>query len=395
MRLSAMSMDANCTVAEAVSTHGETVRAVEEVLSEVREVVGTNPDLVFLFFTAHHRANARVLLNEVLRGLAPDAMAGGTVSGVVGGGQEHQAGPGISLWAARIPGSRVQSFHLGHDSEQGMVHGWPDLGAGSSAAMLADPFSFPVHRFFASLRRKDRYPALFGGLLSGASRQGGNLLIHDDELREDGAVGIAVDGRMRFLPLVSQGCSPVGPVFEVTRAEQNVVYELAGRSAYEGLSEMLSMLDDEERRRFMRAPHVGIQAVPNDSGEQTGDYLVRPVMGVDPQEGAIAFGDDVGAGLAVQFQARDRDSADRDLREALALASAYHPNAGGALMFPCTGRGVHLFQESDHDITALHRYWPDLPAGGAFAAGEIGPVCGRPYVHGLSTSIGLLVPVEE
>jgi small ligand-binding sensory domain FIST len=390
-----MSMDANCTVAEAVSTHGETVRAAEEVLSEVRDVVGTNPDLVFLFFTAHHRDNARVLLNEVLRGLAPDAMAGGTVSGVVGSGQEHQAGPGVSLWAARIPGSRVQSFHLGHDSGQGMVHGWPDLGAGSSAAMLADPFSFPVHRFFASLRRKDRYPALFGGLLSGASRQGGNLLIHDDELREDGAVGIAVDGRMRFLPLVSQGCSPVGPVFEVTRAEQNVVYELAGRSAYDGLSEMLSMLDDEERRRFMRAPHVGIQAVPNDSGEQTGDYLVRPVMGVDPQEGAIAFGDDVGAGLAVQFQARDRDSADRDLRDALALASAYHPNAGGALMFPCTGRGVHLFQESDHDITALHRYWPDLPAGGAFAAGEIGPVCGRPYVHGLSTSIGLLVPVEE
>ena len=389
-----MSIEGPSRIAEAVSTHGDTVQAAAEVLASVRDVVGSNPDLAFLFFTPHHRAQARLLLNEVLRGLAPDALAGGTMSGVVGGGQEHQAGPGVMLWAARLPGSRVQSFHLAHDREAGMVRGWPDLGAGSSAAMLADPFSFPVDRFFASLRRKERYPALVGGLMSGASREGRNLLICDEELHEGGAVGIALDGRMRFLPIVSQGCSPVGPVFTVTRAEDNVVYELAGRSAYEGLSEMLHALDDEERRRFMRAPHVGIQAVPNRGGEQSGDYLVRPVMGVDPEEGAIAMGDQVGPGLTLQFQARDRASADRDLRESLALASAYHPDAVGALLFPCTGRGVHLFQESDHDVAAVQRYWPGMPVGGAFAAGEIGPVCGRPYVHGLSASIGLLVPNE-
>lgn len=387
-----MTSQAPLQVAEAASTHGDAVQAAREAAAEVRARIGANPDFALLFMTPHHREQASRVLSEVLRLLTPDALAGSTMSGVVGGGQEHLAGPGVSLFAARVPGARVQSFNLAFEEEASMVRGWPDLGEGTSAALLADPFSFPAEPFLRSLREKQRFPALFGGLSSGADRRGGNLLFRDDEMLRSGGVGLALSGAAAFEPVVSQGTSPVGPVFEVTRAERNVIYSLSGRNAFEELRELLMALPADERRRFGRAPHVGIRAIPNDSGESSSDYLVRGVVHMDPESGAIALSDVVGDGLSLQFQARDRESADLDLRESLAMASAFHPRAAGALMFPCTGRGVHLFQEADHDVAQVQRYWPDLPAAGAFAAGEIGPVCGRPYIHSLSASIGLLVP---
>ena len=148
-------------------------------------------------------------------------------------------------------------------------------------------------------------------------------------------------------------------------------------------------------RSFKRSPHVGLLAVENRSGERAGDYLVRGLVNVDPENGSITIGDRVSDGFALQFQARDRETATADLDQTLALASAYHPDAAGALLYSCTGRGVHLFQQADHDVSALQRYWPDLPVAGGFMAGEIGPVCGRPYVHGLSACIGLLAPTPE
>lgn len=384
-----------CQVAEAVSTHGDALVAAREVAAGVLEQIGDHPDFVVLFVTPHHRDQAQQILSHVLHALTPDTLVGSTMSGVVGGGQEHLAGPGIALWAVRASGTRVQSYHLRYESESSMVTGWPDFSASASAVMLADPRSFPTELFLRSLRDRERYPALVGGLASGADRFGGNLLFRDDEILTEGAVGFALAGSMGFEPLIAQGTRPVGPVFKVTRAESGVVYSLSGNNAYEELREMMSTLPDEERRRFGRAPHVGIQAIPNRTGEISRDYLTRSVIDIDPETGAISLSGKEGPGLALQFQARDRDSADRELRDVLAMASGFHPDAAGALLFPCTGRGVHLFQESDHDVSMLQHFWKDLPVSGAFAAGEIGPVCGRPYVHGLCASIGLLVPRGE
>jgi small ligand-binding sensory domain FIST len=144
----------------------------------------------------------------------------------------------------------------------------------------------------------------------------------------------------------------------------------------------------------MRAPHVGILPMENRTGEPGRDLLVRGVMGVDPHVGAVAITDHLGEGASVQFQARDRITAHSELASSLELAGSFCPKVLGALQFSCTGRGLQLFHRADHDVQMIHEYWPDLPVSGGFVAGEIGPVCGLPYIHGLAVCVGLLVENE-
>jgi len=385
----------NPAAAEAVSTHGEVEAAISEVGDKLSAALGRGPDLLLIFLSAEHREHAGLVLRRLQRRLSPDAVAGCTVSGAVGGGREFQNGPCLAAIGLRLPGTKVQAFHLGLDEEASVVHGWPDVGADSSVLLFPDPFSFPVEPFLESLRKQRAdLPAVVGGIASGASRAGRNVLMTDDGLHERGASGVVLRGGVRLEPIVAQGTRPIGPLLEVTRCERNIVYELGGKSAYEGLSEVLEGLEEEERRRFMRAPHVGLRPVKSSAGEDARDCLVRGVMGVDPEAGAIAIAEQVHDGLMLQFQARDREAAHREIHALLEMASSFHANPVAALMFPCTGRGLHLFQEADHDVAAVQRHWPGLPVAGFFAAGEIGPVCGKPYVHGLSASIGLLVPAE-
>ena len=389
-----MALPGKAVAAEAVSLKPDAMAAVEEVLAKLQEAIGGAPDLVVVFATPHHRAALSDVIQLVHGRLQPDALIGSTLSGVISGGREHQVGPALSIWAARLPGTRVQAFRLDLDVDNSRILGWPDVGESASIALFADPFSFPLEPFFDSLRRLDELPVVIGGLASGADRAGENMLFSDGELHQSGAVGFVMDGAFRLEPVVAQGCRPIGPSFTVTRAEGNVVYELGGKSAYTELSEMLVVADDEARQLFMRAPQIGIQPAPLPHGEAGGDLLTRAVMGVDPDEGAIAVTDELGEGDSIQFQARDRDHARAELQSLAELAGSYCPKAVGGLLFTCTGRGLPFFQRADHDIEVVHDVWPELPVGGGFVAGEIGPVCGKPYIHGLSAVFGLLVPRE-
>ncbi len=390
-----MSSNHSLKASEATSTHPDALAALADVMDELVLSIGPSPDVAVLFLTSHHASSAQEILREIYLRLSPDCLTGCTVMSVVGGGREHQAGPGLTIWAARMPGSRVQAFHVAFDEEAGVVTGWPDVDEKASAVFLADPFSFPLEPFFASLRSRERFPALVGGIASGANRAGGNLLFCDTKIYAHGGVGFVLKGGARIEPLVSQGCRPVGDSFRVTASQRNQLLELGGRPAYESLREVVESLGEGERHRFMNGPQVGIQAVRNRTGEKGASFLVRSVVGVDAENGTIALGDVVRDGAVLQFHTRDAETAHEDFDGLAAMASSFHPDAAGALMFLCTGRGVGFFHRADHDIETLQTYFPGLPTSGFFAAGEIGPICGLPYVHGLTACVGLLVPQED
>ena len=390
-----MEFTQKAAVAETVSTLEDSGLAVAAAVRGVLRAIGEAPDLVTLFFTTHHRENARLILDYIHRELKPKSIIGSSMSGVIGSGREIQAGPGLALWAARLPSTQVFPFHLELEAAKSRVFGWPDAPPSASAVMIAEPFSFPLEPFFSSIRTQKQLPIVIGGIASGADRRGENVLVFDHAIASEGAVGFVLDGAFRIEPVVAQGCSPVGPRFTVTRCEGNLILELGGRPAYEELSEVLIAVGEEERQKFMRAPHVGILPMANNSGEPGRDMLVRGVVGVDPEAGAIVVRDHLGLGMSVQFQARDRIAAHAELASSLELAGSFCPRVLGALQFSCTGRGLQLFQRADHDVETIHQYWPGLPVSGGFVAGEIGPVWGLPYIHGLAACVGLLVENDQ
>jgi small ligand-binding sensory domain FIST len=189
--------------------------------------------------------------------------------------------------------------------------------------------------------------------------------------------------------LVSQGARPIGPTMVVTKAEDNILYELAGVPALGKLEQIVGELTDEEQELAARGLLIGVAMDEYADQHERGDFLVRGIAEADPLANVLTIGDVVEVGQTVRFQVRDATTAAADLDQLLDLfcsVSGIEP-VGGALVFSCNGRGAAFFGTPDHDVKAVRRALTPEAAGGFFAAGEIGPIGGRNHVHGFTASI--------
>jgi small ligand-binding sensory domain FIST len=136
---------------------------------------------------------------------------------------------------------------------------------------------------------------------------------------------------------------------------------------------------------------MGIVVDVNKPEYVQGDFLVRGLVGADPETGQVAVAADVRPGQVVRLHARDAASADRDLREALGIRmrALGGRTPAGALVFSCNGRGRGLFGCPDHDAEAVAEELAGAPAAGFFAAGEIGPVGGESFLHGFTATVAV------
>jgi len=290
----------------------------------------------------------------------------------------------------------VETFALEYvsDRDGGTFVGWPsELEAGwpEGAAMLllADPFSFPVDTFIARMEKDHPGVRIVGGMASGGWVPGTNTLVAGRHLSDCGAVGVVMGGAARIRPVVSQGCRPIGRPMVITRAEENVIVELGGRPALERLREVYGDLSEADRQLVRSSLHLGRVASEYQDRFQRGDFLVRNVVGADPESGVIAVGDLVRTGQTVQFHVRDADTAHEDLLHLLTLGPTAAPPAG-ALVFTCNGRGTRLFKTPHHDARCLQDALGPVPTAGFFAQGEIGPIGKRNFLHGFTASIALI-----
>jgi small ligand-binding sensory domain FIST len=359
----------------------------EAALDAVDDLGPDGVDLAFLFLSADHLDEAAAVADAVRETARPGNLVGCVSAGVLAGDRELESGPGVAVWAARLPGAAIQSFHAVAVDDG--VAGVPELDDVSLVALLVDPFSFPAVPFLDAVNARQPGVPLVGGLATGAGRPGGQALILDREVHDEGAVGVAVSG-VPVVTLVSQGCAPLGPESVVTRAEGNVVFELAGRPALERLREVVGGLSESEQRVASEGLLAGLVIDENKSEYGRDDYLMRGVLGADEESGALAIGGPVRVGQTLRFHARDAGSADEDLRRALA-GGIGGANAAGALMFTCNGRGRGLFQSPDHDARLVSGALAGEGLAGFFCGGEIGPVGGRAFLHGFTATLAVFL----
>jgi small ligand-binding sensory domain FIST len=372
--------------AAALSEHPVAASAVGEVTGSVLETLGTRPDVAVMFMTAAHLDAAEDIAATVQTVLDAGAFIGASAVAVLGGDRGVEDRPGLALWAARIPG-RVTPLHLTADqSEDGwMIEGLPSEVAAQARTLvlLVDPFTFPAREFLAATTAAQPSLALIGGMASAATSPGQNRLIIGGRATRHGAVGLALDASQAPSTVVSQGCRPIGHPFTVTRSERNVIYELAGRPAFERLVQTIEALSPSDRELASRGLSCGLVVDDRKLDFERGDFLIRGLLGADRDAGAIAVGDQVPVGATVQFQVRDASSAGEDLEALLAGQQAQ-----GALVFTCNGRGADMFGDAHHDASIIHGRLGGAVAG-MFCAGEVGPVAGRNALHGFTASIAL------
>ncbi|MGI9002265.1 MAG: FIST signal transduction protein [Pseudonocardia sp.] len=313
---------------------------------------------------------------------------GATAGGVIGDGRGQEHGPAVAAWAAVLPGTRIRPFQLTAQAAEGdrvEIDGLPQLASDDRvAALLVDPYSFPVAGFLEHSNRVMPGFPLVGGLTGAPGGSGVNRLFLDGEVTSGGGVGVLLGGEVAARTIVSQGCRPIGPPMTITRADRNMLLELAGAPAYTRLVEIVTSLPPVEQELAARGLHVGIAIDEYAEEHGRGDFLIRGVVGADESAGAVAVGDVVEVGQTVRFQVRDAAGAGEDLVEL--LGGADHP-ARGALLFSCNGRGATMFPSADHDVRAVADALGAEGVAGFFAAGEIGPVGGRNHLHGFTASV--------
>jgi small ligand-binding sensory domain FIST len=316
--------------------------------------------------------------------LGPGTLLGCTAESIVGGAREIEQRPAVALWAGHT--GPVTPFHarVVPTPDGNALAGWPDEENAAAMLVLADPFTFPADEVLR--REAESRPGLpiVGGLASGAVAPGGNRLVIDDQIVADGAVGAVLGTDVEVAAVVSQGCRPVGEPFVITKAEGNIIYELAGKPALERLQDVASGLDEQDRQLLARGLHLGRVIDESKATFGAGDFLIRNVLGGDPNNGAIAVGDLVDVGETAQFQVRDAASADDELNRMLAGRLAE-----GALLFTCNGRGSRLFGRPDHDAEMVAEHVSRSAVAGMFCAGELGPVGRKNYLHGFTASVVL------
>ena len=256
--------------------------------------------------------------------------------------------------------------------------------------MLSDPYTFPTDAVLEMLSEHAPAVPVLGGLASGRTPADEGALFFGDRVVENGAVGVSLQG-VEMLPCVSQGAAPLGREVTVTAAEGNVIQELAGRPALQTVEQIISELSPRERGLVAGGLLIGVVIDGGKPEYEQGDFLVRGVLGADSETGALVVGTQVTAGQVVRLHARDARSADEDLRQALKLRveALAGERPAGALVFSCNGRGTAMFGISDHDAEAIERELQGAPSAGFFAAGEIGPVGGRSFLHGFTATLAV------
>ncbi|MFA9429737.1 FIST N-terminal domain-containing protein [Egicoccus sp. AB-alg2] len=370
-------------VAASLSRTAEGALAAAEAADAVAVGLGGTCDLAVVFVRPEHAEELEAIGVAVETRLEPGVLVGAVSQGVVGPDAEVESGPGVVVWGASMPGGRLQPFRSWaiRTPEGGMaVAGWPDPHPDDTVLVLADPLSFPAAEVAIRIGERGRGPTLIGGLVTGGA--GLSRFLLDGQVHDDGAVGVVLRG-VATRPVVSQGCRPIGEPLTVTAVDRNRILELGGVPATRRLQELLDEVDDTERALLERGGlQVGLVVDEVRDRYTTGDFLVRGVLAVDPEHGSVTVGDLPRVGQTVQFQVRDASTAHDDLAASLAGVGP----AAGALLFTCTGRGQGLFGVPDHDVQ-LVRGALGGTVGGAFCAGELGPVGDRSHLHGYTASM--------
>jgi small ligand-binding sensory domain FIST len=203
-----------------------------------------------------------------------------------------------------------------------------------------------------------------GGLASshGALDQVADQVVHG------GLSGVLFAPSVAVATGLSQGCSPIGPVHRVTAARENVLFEIDGRPALEVFKDDIGEVLARQLQKVAGYIHAALPV----TGTDTGDYLVRNLIGIDPERGWLAIGEQVTAGDRILFVRRDRAAAEEDLVRMIRRVkrgTAAAPKA--ALYFSCVARGPNLFGPDSAELNILHRELGDLPLVGMFCNGEI------------------------
>jgi small ligand-binding sensory domain FIST len=327
-------------------------------------------------------------------------LAGCSSTSLVAGSREIENATGIVLALYSLPGAELKGFRFTQTQveEADSAAYWPlESGVESKHTngwlAFIDPFHLDAETWIRSWNAAYAPLPVFGGLASGIFSDQTTQIYLNGEVFEDGGVAISVGGDVKLSGVISQGCTPIGETWTLTRVEQNLIHQIANRPAYAVLTETVQQLSPADQQKARGNLFIGLVVNEYLEDFHRGDFLVRNLIGGDPSSGVLAVGALPRAGQTMQFHRRDAAAATEDMDELLERAKE---KLGGATIYGgclccCNGRGKNLFGTANHDAELVQNGLGPIGLAGFYGNGEIGPVGEKNYLHGFTASLALFV----
>jgi len=372
--------------------------AVSRAAARIREELGAPATFALAFFTPDYLPHLEEFSDIIRVDGHVSELAGCTGSGIISDNIEHENGSGFSLLAIHSPGTTAEF----HDIDASIAETADSTGfwkknipASESWLLLTDPFDLPPEDFLAGWSHAFPGTPVVGGLASGGESEETVAVFHNGRILT-GGIAMGLRGNLKLIPAISQGCRPIGEPLPVTKAEDNIIFSLGSRPAYQALESAFQSLTESERSSAQGNLFAGLAGTEYIDEFRSGDFLIRNIIGADPNSGAVVIAGIPRLGQTLQYQLRDRASADADLRRSLhrALPSPADRIVASAL-FCCKGRGQDLFGNTNHDAVVVGDVLGHPHLAGFFCNGEFGPIGGKNCVHSYTAACAIFTEASS
>jgi small ligand-binding sensory domain FIST len=345
---------------------GDWQRAVGRCL----ERMGSVPEggnLGFLYVTDDLAGHMEAVLERFRAATGVSHWVGTVGMGICATGVEYYDRPAAAAMVAELPEGSFRVFPplvKDLDAFDAVLGSWIEEHRPYLGLVHGDPSNPFTEALVKQLAARTSTGFLVGGLASSRDR----VYVYADEVTQGGVAGVLFSEEVGILTRLSQGCSPIGPQRTVTEAQGNIVVSLDGRPALDVLKSDIGEILSRDLKRIGGYVFAGLPI----SGSDTGDYLVRNLVGIDPDRGLVAIGDLVEEGRALMFCRRDANTAREDMLRMLgAVKKGLTAAPRGGVFVSCVGRGVNLFGPESEELRLIRDELGEFPLVGFYANGEI------------------------
>ncbi len=373
--------------------------AMSEWARQLRQGVSASRiSLGLVFMTPHYFAHAPRILETLRVHAEIPLLIGCSGAGLIYGSREIEDERGIAVSLLSLPGAELTAVHFTQEQiDEANGPGYWELETGLKAEKIngwlafVDPFRTDAEAWLRGWNEAYAPRPIVGGVASGNFSERAIQLYLDGQIFDEGGVAVAVGGAVELRSVISQGCTPIGDTWTITRTEGNIIHMIANRPAYEVLHQTFMELPGKEQHSARGNLFIGL--VVNEYLEDfaRGDFLVRNILGGDPNSGSLAVGAVPRLGQTMQFQRRDATAATEDMTHLLERLAS---NLKGRIIYggchcTCNGRGQRLFGHPNHDAGLAQEKLGPMELTGFFCNGEIGPVGEKNFLHGYTASLAV------
>ena len=358
-----------------------------------------NADLALVYATVDHAGALEQELAALHQMTGTRNIVGCSGLGILTDGGEIEGESGVAVMALASDTVRARPFYRdslkGNDAAAGQdIAKAVEPDHPSLTVLLADGYKSRPDAMLDGMARAGHSGPVVGAAASENGSHGKTYQFYEDRVTSNSVVGFALSGAFETLTDITQGCQPVGEPMVITKAHENLIFELNGRPAFEVFVELVGKPFQQDLRRALAFVFAGLPPDPKQTEIEPGQYLVRNIIGVDAQKGILAVSQPVEAGQPLIFTLRDGQRAREDLGQMLERQAARlegrTPRMG--LYFNCCARGSGLYGVPGIDTAYIKQALGDVPVIGFFGNYELGPLAGNNH---LLTYTGVLALITE